>query len=343
MAVDPYWRLKTRFQLRRSLNSVLPLVDVLAFVPTALAGAYLRMMRRLGLHRMPLSRRSLEAQGVWPTLRHYYEPYFDRTMVRAPLNEPRALPGLALNTGQSLILARRLAEFANEPIVGRVAGGKEYVAGNGTYGLPDAALLYALVRATKPARLIEVGSGNSTLVTFRALERNREEGHECEHLCIEPFEMPWLEDLGVPVHRQMIEDVDPALFDGLQSGDMLFVDNSHVVRPQGDVVTIVQGVLPRLRPGVLIHIHDFFTPRDYTDSWLLEDRSFWTEQYLVEAFLTHNDQFEIVFAANHIYVDHREVFDEMRPELAAKDWHPPTALWVRRKVNGEVGPALART
>ena len=86
MAVDPYWRLKTRFQLRRSLNSVLPLVDVLAFVPTALAGAYLRMMRRLGLHKMPLSRRSLEAQGVWPTLRHYYEPYFDRTMVRAPLN-----------------------------------------------------------------------------------------------------------------------------------------------------------------------------------------------------------------------------------------------------------------
>jgi hypothetical protein len=142
--------------------------------------------------------------------------------------------------------------------------------------------------------------------------------------------MPWLEAAGCTVLRKMVEDVDPAIFAELEAGDILFVDNSHMIRPQGDVLTVVQRILPRLKPGVIIHIHDLFTPRDYPQSWLLRDRTMWNEQYLVEAFLTMNPLFRVLFAANHIYVDHRDQFDRLRPELAGHEWHTPTAMWVRR-------------
>jgi hypothetical protein len=143
--------------------------------------------------------------------------------------------------------------------------------------------------------------------------------------------MPWLERAGANVHRAIVEDVDLEVFEQLGNGDMLFVDNSHIIRPQGDVLTVMQRIVPRLKPGVVVHIHDLFTPRDYPDSWLLRDRLFWNEQYLVEAFLTFNLQFETVCGANHMYVDHRTVFDQLRPELSGGEWHVPSAYWFRRR------------
>jgi hypothetical protein len=339
VATDPLWRLKSRLNLRGNLRRVLPLIDIATAIPTGLAALYFFAMKRLGLNEMGLNKRVLERIGIWPVRRHYYEPYFDRTMVRRPLDEPRDLPGLKLNTELSLGLIEKLSAYGEEPLIGPVAGDRSYVPENGTYGLPDAALLYAMLRTIKPRRLIEVGGGNSTLVAMKALGRNREEGHETDHLCIEPFEMPWLEQAGARVHRAMVEDVDPAMFEELGSGDVLFVDNSHMIRPQGDVLTVIQQILPRLRPGVIVHIHDLLTPRDYPREWLLRDRTMWNEQYVVEAFLTWNDEYEILFAANHIYVDHRDAFDRIRPELAGRQWHTPTAFWLRRKT-AEADPLL---
>ncbi len=323
-------RLKAAFKPRARLRRVLPLVDFLTAGATALAGAYFYAMRRLGLNEMPLNKRALERIGIWPIRRHYYEPYFDTGMLRQPLDQPRDLPGLELNSATSLGLIDELARFAGESLNEGELVGHEYRHDNGNYGLPDAALLYAMVRHFKPRRMVEVGCGNSTLVVNAALRRNLAEVQGCEHLCIEPYEMPWLEGAGCTVQRKMVEDVDPALFAELDSGDMLFVDNSHMIRPQGDVLTVVQRILPRLKPGVIVHIHDLFTPRDYPQSWLLRDRTMWNEQYLVEAFLTLNPQFEVLFAANHIYVDHRSQFDRLKPALAGQEWHVPTAFWLRR-------------
>ncbi len=79
----------------------------------------------------------------------------------------------------------------------------------------------------------------------------------------------------------------------LAAGDVLFVDSLHVLMTGGDVAFEYLEVLPRLAPGVLVHIHDIFLPYSYPSQWLLE-RRFWTEQYVLQAFLTFNSAFEVL-------------------------------------------------
>ena len=95
--------------------------------------------------------------------------------------------------------------------------------------------------------MIEIGSGHSTKIARLALAANeREAGILCDHTCIEPFEMPWLEQLGVRVIRNKLEDCPLSLFEELTVGGLLFVDSSHVIRPQGDVLHCFLSVVPRL-------------------------------------------------------------------------------------------------
>ena len=91
-----------------------------------------------------------------------------------------------------------------------------------------------------------IGSGYSTKVARLALERNRsEDGDAAVHTCIEPYEMPWLENLGVEVLRRKVEDCDLELFQALGQGDLLFIDSSHMIRPQGDVLQEYLAMIPR--------------------------------------------------------------------------------------------------
>lgn len=103
------------------------------------------------------------------------------------------------------------------------------------------------------------------LVAIAALQKNSEEqsGYQCRHVCIEPYEMPWMEQSGVEVIRARVETVDQTVFRELEAGDILFIDSSHMIRPQGDVLCEFLELLPILRKGVIVHVHDVFTPRDY--------------------------------------------------------------------------------
>ena len=159
-----------------------------------------------------------------------------------------------------------------------------------------------MLRAFKPGRVVEIGSGFSTLIAQKALEANRSEDPKavCEYTCIEPYESAWLEEAGFQVLRTKVEDVDMKLFSSLSAGDFLFIDSSHIIRPQGDVLFEYLEVLPTLRSGVVVHIHDIFTPKDYLDKWIFEETRFWNEQYLLEAFLSFNDSFRIIGALNYL-------------------------------------------
>jgi hypothetical protein len=116
--------------------------------------------------------------------------------------------------------------------------------------------------------LVEVGSGFSTLVAQEATKRNSElhPQYRCDHICIEPYENKWLYDLvSVRVIRKPVQEVSGSLFWRLGKDDILFIDSSHVIRPQGDVIFEYLYVLLSLTPGVLVYIHDIFTPKDYRD------------------------------------------------------------------------------
>jgi hypothetical protein len=241
--------------------------------------------------------------GVFPIRNHYYEPLFDSKLLSAPLDDERLLPGINLNEIDQINLLRRL-HYADEfrllienPLSNTTENFKFQ---NGSFESGDAEFLYQFIRDLKPKKIIEIGSGNSTKIARHALKRNFLENREnYKHICIEPYEQPWLESLSdINIIRSKVEDVDIDWASALCSGDMLFIDSSHMIRPQGDVLKEYLEILPSLNSGVIIHIHDIFTPRDYLKSWVVDDVRFWNEQYLLEALLSSGTRYKVVASLN---------------------------------------------
>ena len=327
------YTIKLRPNARERLRSISPLLDWLGAPVSAMSALQLKAVRWFGLQSLPVTREALFRVGVIPVRDHYYEPFVNRSTAGAALEARRFLPGIALNRDAQLELLStfRVQEELNE-IPDQKKSHTEYGFSNGTYEWADGSFLYAMIRSLKPRRMVEVGSGNSTLIAADALHKNRAEdaAHTCRHVCIEPFEMPWLEDRGVEVVRQRVESLDPAFFCLLEAGDILFIDSSHVIRPEGDVLYLFQSILPVLNKGVYVHVHDIFTPYHYPPRWLFEKVLFWNEQYLLESFLAMNPGFSVVAA---LYDLHRNAFDafaEAFPPVRRNPASSPTGFWIQR-------------
>jgi predicted O-methyltransferase YrrM len=292
--------------LRKLLAALAPLLDILLLPLTALAAVLMKGIRGVGVERMPASRWLLRRIGVFPVRDHYYEPLFTADRLRRPLEAERRLPGIDWNEAEQLALLDSFSHAQELADVPERAEGMAFHWDNDAFRSGDAEFLYQLLRAKQPGRVIEVGGGYSTLLIGRALARNRSEGREARHVCIEPFEMDWLERSGVEILRKRVEEVDLAVFAELGRDDLLFIDSSHVIRPQGDVLFEVLELLPTLRPGVIVHFHDIFSPRDYLRRWLVDEVRFWNEQYLVEAFLSSNRDWKVIGALNWLRHRHYE-------------------------------------
>ena len=179
----------------------------------------------------------------------------------------------------------------------------------------------------------EIGSGFSTLIARDAIGRNilDDSAYRCEHRCIEPYEQPWLESLGVDVVRKRVECVELREFGDLTANDILFIDSSHVIRPQGDVLFEILELLPTLNRGVLVHIHDIFTPHDYPESWVTGEARLWNEQYLLEAFLCLNNSFETIGALNYLARNHAGKLAVKCPVFGAeRETCEPSSYWIRK-------------
>lgn len=289
------------------IKSLLPIADFLLMPFVYLAALLLRNVRKAGIRRLPGCKAALLTAGVFPIRNHYYEPLFDPTLLRRPLDQVRHLPGIDWNISEQLELLKKF-QFNDElnDIVGPKTNDLTYHLDNAAFKSGDAEFLYNLIRLKKPKRIFEIGSGNSTLMAIKAINKNMHEtpGYTCKHICIEPYEMPWLEQAGVQVVRQRVEDVDRSFFAELQADDILFIDSSHIIRPQGDVLYEYLDLIPSLRAGVIVHVHDIFSPRDYLKEWIIDDVLFWNEQYLLEAFLSCNREWKIIGALNFLRNEH---------------------------------------
>jgi hypothetical protein len=295
------------------LKLLLPLADVIAAPIVYPAALLLKLIRMAGVHRMPFCKKALLQVGVFPIRNHYFEPLFDCKSLRTPLGGERNLLGINWDVTEQLNL---LQSFRfNDELAGMLSlepGEFSFRYENSSFGAGDADFLYNLIRHKRPARIIEIGSGNSTLMARQAINKNREEipGYTCDHVCIEPYEISWLEKTGVTVIRERVEDVGLAFFSLLEKNDILFIDSSHVIRPQGDVLFEYLELLPTLNVGVIVHIHDIFTPRDYPKEWICGEVRLWNEQYLLEAFLTGNHDWKIIGALNYLHHNHFEKLRE---------------------------------
>lgn len=288
---------------------MLPIADIVLMPFVYPAALLLKLIRRGGVHRLPLCRNALINVGVFPIRDHYYEPQFDHRNPKFDFSLDRSLPGIDWNVAGQLEMLERLT-FSDE-LAGLPQSKPEHLRfhlNNGAFESGDAEYWYQLIRATKPKRIFEVGSGYSTLMAIDAIQKNCDESpsYTCEHVCIEPYEMQWLDEVGVSVIREKVEDIDLSFFSQLEEDDILFIDSSHMIRPQGDVVFEYLQLLPTLNRGVIVHLHDIFSPKNYPKAWLADEVKFWNEQYLLEAFLTHNDGFRIIGSLNYLHHKHYE-------------------------------------
>jgi len=283
---------------------------------------------------MPRFREAADRAGFQIRSTSYYEPTYAADHLPENTDGERKLPGLDLNEERQLSILRQF-KWSEElrQIPHRKPSPAEVGYEPTSYAYGDADMLYNFVRLFKPRRIVEIGSGDSTLVARLAISKNRQEqpSYECEHICIEPYEMTWLESTGVKVIRERVEHVGMDYFKNLQANDILFIDSSHVIRPFGDVLKEFQEIVPIVVPGVVVHVHDIFTPRDYPAKWLRHDRKLWNEQYLLEAFLAFNNEFEVLAATNWLAFHHADALGRTcgYPEKVLQAY--PSSFWFRRK------------
>lgn len=285
----------------------------------------------------PRYRTLADRVGVHWRSTHYYQPTYRNADLPVDVTQERALPGVDLHEADQLKLLATF-DYGEElsAMLGQENDELTYSYDNNQYGPGDADALYAMVRHFKPRRLFEIGSGNSTKMAAHAMANNTHEdaNYSCKHVCIEPYEMPWLEKLGPRIIRRRVEDVPLALFEELEAGDFLFVDSSHVIRPFGDVLVEFQQIVPSLKPGVIVHIHDVFTPRDYPEKWLREDRRLWNEQYLMEVLLQNSSRYTTVLALNWLKHNHAREFARAFPASQGVAGLEPGAYWFQVETQG---------
>lgn len=285
-----------------------------------------------------------ERRGLHVTPVHFYSPIPDVGALPPAVWAPReAAPGIDLSIPSALALLAAFArdhgdEYRSFPRE-KLADRRRFTLANSGFGPGDAEIYFAMLRRFKPARVVEIGCGNSTLVASLALARNRAEAphRACAYACIEPYLPDYLRpppDGVTLVVEKGVQEAPLDIFDALQDGDFLFIDSTHVAALGSDVVHEFLTILPRLRPGVIVHVHDIFLPLDYPEKWAREQRFFWNEQYLLQAFLLHNADFETLLPAHALFALHRSAFDAAIPSASAAAGYAgvgPASFWMRKK------------
>jgi predicted O-methyltransferase YrrM len=316
-------------KLIRGLKAGAPVFDILFSPLTFVAGIWFRVVRFWSFRKLPLTKSILLKLGVFPIVDHYYEPLFDFRKA----GKRKISSKLDFNDARQLELLSQLtfdAELKDTP--SHKTNQTEFYFNNGSFEDKDARLYYSIIRKNKPSRIIEIGSGFSTLMAVKAITKNKAEAQSCELTCIEPYEMPYLEKLDVKLIRKKVEDIDAATFSALEANDILFIDSSHIIRPGGDVTHLLLSIVPVLKSGVWIHVHDIFLPEDYPAHWLRDEFRMWNEQYLLEALLTGNPDFEIVFALNYLFVTHKPQLEQAFPgNLSDGNERKPGSFWIRKR------------
>jgi hypothetical protein len=302
-----------------SMKKIAYLILDIVFSPLlALACVIMKYYRHRGIFKFPLTKAIYNFIGVFPIRDHYYEPLFNFKNIPQRALQPTHLPGISFPEKEFLRLLEQF-NYCNELtslFAPRVECRENQfpIDPSSSFGVGDAESWYNMIRHYKPSRIIEIGGGNSTLVAIKALQQNEEENSSaCHHICIEPYPKHWLLQANVDVIKEKLEDLDLSMFEKLMANDILFIDSSHIIRPGGDVLIEYLEILPILKKGVIVHSHDIFYPSNYPRDWLDKWINFWNEQYLLEAFLSCNPIFSIIFPVNYVKNNFYESFKKTAP------------------------------
>lgn len=190
-----------------------------------------------------------------------------------------------------------------------------YYTENGMFGYADSAAYFSIIKMFKPNKIIEIGAGNSTVVaTMAATALNK----NIEITAIEPYPSSTLLKLSdkIDLIQQQVQKLPLNIFNTLEENDILFIDTSHVIKTKNDVVYLYLEVIPRLKRGVIIQIHDISLPYEVHPA-TFRAGFFWTEQYLLLAMLTHTTRYEILYAGYYMNKDHFDLVRKAFPDVIA--------------------------
>jgi len=272
---------------------------------------------------------------------HYYSPEPDREILASergrvwkPLG-PDGLPGVDLDLGGQRRLLRQARELGREYRYPDARGGgpDRFHDRNPFFSGLDSRMLFVLLRLLEPRRMVEIGSGHSSLLAADVNVRFLDGAMELT--CVDPFPQDFLrrgiEGITAVVESR-VELLDPEFLLSLRCGDFLFIDSSHVIKTGNDVAFLYLQILPRLAPGVLIHVHDIFLPDEYPEEWVLSEGRSWNEQYLLQALLVHSCGFRVLFGSHSAS---RFLADEV--DAAFGELVGGGSLWIERIATGPVG------
>lgn len=267
---------------------------------------------------------------------HYGSPIPSSEEIERELSTPAeivadSLPGIPLRTAQQLAL---LAEL--KPLMGahsfpkKEDGRHRYHYQNDWFQYADGLVLHAMLRHFRPRRVVEVGSGYSSCVILDTLAFDA--SLETSLTMIEPncdrlrSRLRDGDESRVRLIEAAVQDAPRQLFEELEANDILLIDSSHVVKSGSDVNTIVHEILPGIRSGVIMHFHDIFFPFTYPQR-LLRTHQYWSEAYLLRAFLCMNHDFEILLWNDYLRSRHPELFADAMPDDVD---NIACSFWMRR-------------
>lgn len=299
-----------------------------------MAGIYHTLLRRFIKESFPF----WQKLGVHITPNHFYEPIPDTATLSSDLwLKQSELPGININEeGQlnllSLFSSELKEEYESLPR-DRTPVPYQYYINNDTFESVDGEILFCMIRHFKPKKIFEIGSGTSTYLSAQAILKNKEDNHhECELVAFEPYPNDVLK-AGFPGLTKLdptkAQDIPLSEFGKLKENDILFIDSSHVLKIGSDVQYEYLEVLPRLNRGVIIHLHDIFLPAEYPQEWVLNNYRFWTEQYLLQAFLAFNDSFEVLWAGSYMHLKHPDRLEAAFSSYK-RDQRWPGSFWMRK-------------
>ncbi len=284
----------------------------------------------------------VQSLGFHFVTNHFYEPIPDTRTLSPLLWSKRVdLPGVDFNdTTQLDLLLTFTREYSleyNKLPRERGTNPKQFFLNNSSFNRVDAEAYYCFLRHFKPRKVVEIGSGMSTLLASVALKANRlqDSSYSCEYTVIDPYPSKLLKSgiEGVTnIHSKPVQQVPLSEFGRLQAGDILFIDSSHVLKIGSDVQFEFLEILPRLNPGVMIHVHDVFLPAEYPRDWVMKEFRFWSEQYILQAMLTQSRTYEILFAASYLHLKYPGKLTEAFASYDHKVYWPGS-FWMRKRAS----------
>lgn len=273
--------------------------------------------------------------GFHLTQNNYYEPIPDTRNLKPKLwIQKNKLIGINLNVKRQLKLLdtfRTLYKKEYEKFPRHETDPNQFYINNGGFESTDAEILYCMIRYFKPEKIIEIGSGSSTLLIKKAVKCNEEEGLRTNFSVFDPFPSQIIKSSPKisKLHITKVQEVPRSVFKLLKKNDILFIDSSHIVNIGSDVQYLILEILPSLNKGVIIHFHDIYIPNEYPKNAVLSYYYFWNEQYILQAFLTFNNAYEILWAGNFIHLNYPSKLEAAFASYNKKNTEPGS-FWIRK-------------